>query len=299
MALSVNSLFGAVEPVVRKHYGLERKRKKPQFKSIFNVSSGGETVKHSMEFGGPSQLQLKTENGPVSSVSITQGPNKTWNWALYAGQITISYELAKDVKYGQIKTVAGSLGRATSLTPEYLAAQFLDRAFNSSYPATADGQELCATDHLIVGTNAANGSNMLSTAAALEEESLEDVMTNLRTMKGPDGMITPFTAEALIVPSALGHKANKLSMSDKQVGSANNDPSVVKGIKVNIFDFLDSSTRWWAKTDAPNGLFWEFDEEAEFLEDNSITTLQRVYVAFFRARWGCEDWRAIYGSNAA
>ncbi len=299
MALSSAQLWGAVEPVVRKHYGLEKAKRKAEFSQIFDEAMGKEAVRHSMEFGGPGQLTVKGENAAMDEMTIRQGPNKTWLYAVYAGRITLSHELARDLNYRAIKTTAGSLGRATGLTPEYLGAQFMDRAFSTSYPATADGGALCATTHLIVGTNAATGANALSTAAAFSETSAEDVITNLMTMPGPDGMITPLMVEAWVVPPALSLTASKLRSSTKTLGSANNDPSVVNGIKDITFRFLSSATRWFAKTDASNGLFWEWDEKAQFQEDNSPTTMQKVYLAYFRARWGCDDWRAIYGSNAS
>jgi hypothetical protein len=300
MALNTSQLFGLVEPVVRKFYGLEKNKKKRIFSEIFDVSKGKEAVRHSMELAGPGQLALKTENGPVTSLSIKQGSNKTWNYALYAGEVTLSWELARDNKVREIKTVAGSMGRAMALTPEYLAAQFLDRAFNSSYAATADGKELCATDHLIVGTSSSTGSNELATPAALSETSLEDIYTNLMSILGPDGMIVNVMPERLIVPAALGHTAKKLTRTGKTLGSANNDPKVVgDDLSLTVNPYLSSATRFFVKTDYSNGLFWEWDVESEFMEDNSPTTLQKIYVAFFRARWGCDDWRGIYGSAAS
>ena len=293
--LDTNTHFAAIEPIVQKNFGLEKKTER-QFSKVFDVSKGKEAVRYSIERGGPATLGLKTENGAVQQYTIRAGSRKSWLYALYAGQMTMSVELARDNRVREIETCAREMGRATTETPEYLASQFLDRAFNSSYPATADSVELCSTAHLIVGTNASTGQNELSTPAALSEESLEDVLTALRAMKYSDGNIRPYDAKGLIVPSALYTIATKLSRSEKTLGSANNDPSVVKGIKVLPMDRMEQTAYWFVKTDAMNGLFWEWDAEATFQEDNSITTLQKVYVAWFRARWGCDDWRGIYGS---
>lgn len=298
--LNTSQLWGAVEPVVRHYYGLEAEKKdKSVFDKIFDVSTGKEAVRHSMEFGGPGQLQLKNENAPMQAMSITQGPNKSWNYGVYAGQITMSYELARDVKYRAIKTVAGSLGRATRLTPEYLAAQFIDRSFNTGFPATADGKPLCSTTHLIVGTNSSTGVNALATAAAMAEASAEDMRTQVMTTLGPDGMMAPVMIEKWLVPAALAVTAEKLSRTKNQVGTANNTVSVINGTDYIVNPFLTSNTKWYGLTDATdNGLFWEWDQKAQFMEDNAITVLQRVYVAFMRMRWGCDNWRAIFGSNA-
>jgi len=298
MAHSVNDFFAAVDPVANRHYyGLDAQAEQ-QFKQFFKISTDDEPQKSAVEYGGPASLTLKTENAAVQQKTITQGPIKTWNAATYAGAATISYEAARDVKnrYGKIASTMGSLGRATKVTPELLTALFLDRAFNSAFPATADGVELCSTAHeLPDGTTT---SNELATPAALDETSAEDVKTNLRTILGPDGNIMPHKVKGWIVPSALVNTAEKLSRSDKTVGSANNDPSVISGTKVMPFDYLGSSTRWFAKTDNSNGLFWDWIEKEQFITDQVVLMLQKVYVAFFRARYGCVDYRDIYGSAA-
>lgn len=299
MDLDTSVLWGAVEPVVRKYYGLGAKPGEEQYSQIFDVDTGKEAVRHSMEFGGPlPQLPLKTENGPVQGLNIIQGPNKTFLWAVYAGKMTMSYELARDVNYPAIKTVSRAMGRATKKTPEYLTAQYLDRSFNTGFPATGDGKPLCSTTHLIVGTNSATGVNALATAAAMAEASAEDMRTQVRTQLGPDGGISGVKIKKWIVPPALSVTAEKLSRTKMQVGSANNTVSVVAGTDYMVFDYLTNQTRWYGKTDVDNGLFFEWDQKAQFMEDNNISVLNRTYVAFMRFRFGVDDWRDIFGSNA-
>jgi hypothetical protein len=133
----------------------------------------------------------------------------------------------------------------------------------------------------------------------MDETACEDVRVALRTLLGPSGNIKPSKAVSWIVPSALEPIAMKLSQSDKTVGTANNDPSIIKGTKVKVFDYLGSSTRWFAETEhKKNGLFWDYIEKPQFITDQVVLMLQKVYVSYFRARYGCVDWRHIYGSAA-
>lgn len=299
MGHSVNDFFAAVDPVAnRSFYGLEDEIES-QFKQFFKIGSDDEPQKSAVEYGGPASLSLKTENAAVAQKYILQGPIKTWNAATYAGAATISYEAARDVKnrYGKIASTMGSLGRATKITPELLTALFLDRAFNSGFPASADGLELCSTAHLLPD-GVTTVSNELATPAALDETSAEDVKTALRTIAGPDGNIMPHKVKGWIVPSALANIAEKLSKTDRTIGSANNEVSVVSGTKVFNFDYLGSATRWFAKTDNNNGLFWDWIEKPQFLTDQVILMLQKTYVSFFRGRYGCVDFRDVFGSAA-
>lgn len=300
MSHSVNDFFAAVDPVANRHfYGLDSEKTEQQFKQFFKIDTDNEPKKSAVEYGGPASLSLKPENSPVAQKQINQGPIINWSTATYAGAATISYEAAKDVKnrYGKIASTMGSLGRATKITPELLTALMLDRAFNSAFPQSADGLELCSTAHLLPD-GVTTTANELATPAALDETAAEEVKTALRTILGPDGNIMPHTVKGWIVPAALHNTAEKLSRSDKTVGTANNDPSVIKGTKVMPFDYLGSSTRWFAKTDNGNGLFWDWIEKEQFITDQVVLMLQKVYVAFFRARYGCVDFRDLFGSAA-
>jgi phage major head subunit gpT-like protein len=303
MAHTTQQLWAAVEPVKRKHFGLGLKKGKQLFAKIAKVSTGAESVRHAVEYGGSGQLVRKTEGGSVTPLTIRQGTNKTWLYDLYAGEITLTYELARDSKVREIQRASETLGRSVACTPDYIFAQFLGRAFNSSYPATADGKEMCATDHLIIGTNSSDGSNELATPAALSETSMEDVYTALMTMLGADGMISSIMPEKLIVPAALAHTAKKLTKSGKTLGTANNDPKVVgDGLEVVVNPYLDthSTSRWFVLTDWDlGGIFWEWDVKSESLEDQNIHTLNRTSMTFFRARHGCDDWRHVFGIAAS
>jgi len=295
-------MWAAVEPVNRKYFGLGAKSVKQVFPKIFKVSQGTEAVRHAVEFGGTAQLALKNENATVQPLSVKQGTNKSWTYSIYAGSVTQSWELARDNRYKDLGKMMQTLGRSANMTPDYLAAQTLGRAFNTSFAATADGKPICSTTHLIVGTNSNDGSNMLSTAAALSETSLEDVYTALRTMTGADGMIVNLMPQKLVVPAALAHTAKKLSQAGKTLGSANNDPKVVGNdldeVVVNPFLDAHTTTFWFVLTDwQEGGLFWEWDVKADSLSDQNIHQMNQTSMTFFRARHGCDDWRHVFGVN--
>lgn len=300
MPLNTSQLWAPVEPVVRKFFGLGSKSIKKIYPQLFDVSKGKEPVRHAVQMGGPGQLVKKTEGGNVTALTIKQGTNKTWLYDLYAGRVELTFELARDNKVREIKKAAQTLGRSVALTPEYQAGLFFDRAYNSAYSQFADGtNELCATDHIIIGTSASTGSNMLATAAALSETSLQDVYTNLLSMPGPDGMITACMPEKLLVPAALALTGKKLTIAGKTLGSANNDPKVVgDDLTLVVNPYLTDTNNWFVITDYMNGLWWEWDIESDFMEDNVMTNLNKAFIAISRFRFGADDWRGVYGGGA-
>ena len=296
MALNIAQLYLAIEPVVRKDFGLGRKKITPQFSKVAEVDTVDEPIREFYEIGGPGRLMPKTENQAIQLRSIQLGPVKRVQAATYAAGIEISAEAVKDVKVKAIKSSAQSLGRATDLTPEYLFATFLDRAHDTNYPITPDGKPLFSTSHLT--PYGVTVSNTLTTPSALSETSMEDIKTQLRQMVGPDGMLSPVMLKQWVVPSALGHLIKKLTSSSQTLGSANNDPNINKGDSYQIMDYVTNQTRFFAQTDADNGFYWDWRESPTFERDNVALTRQAVFLAFFRAMWGAEDFRCAYSSNA-
>jgi len=298
MAIGSVDVFAAIEPVAnRTFYGAKPKVEELQYPKIFKVSSTDSPTKSSVEFGGPGLFAYKAENAPMEQKRINQGPIKTWTAATYAAAMVVSREMVDDVRYGELKEMFRSVGRGGEVTPEYLCRDFLERSFDTAYPATADGKPVFSSTHLL--PDGSTASNVLATPSALDETSIEDIMTQMRTAVGPDGLRTPQIAKQIIVPSALWAWAKKLSETPNQVGSNNNDVSVIKGFNVVVFDYLTNQTRWFVQTKAENGLFWDWRQKLTLDKDQVVNTLQNIYVAWFRARWGVGDWRSIYGVNAA
>ena len=297
MPMNSASIYKSIEPVVRHFWGLAKQEEKPIFSQIFETEETDEPILDAVEYGGPGAMKWKAENERIVSDEIIQGVNKRWAAQTFATAIEISLEAVEDTKDGAIKTAAKSLGRSASLTPEYLAAQFLDRAFNASYPALGDNLTLCNVAHLI--PKGGTYSNSLVTPYSLSEFALEQIFQNLAVIPWTDGMLMPLQPRKLVVPVALGPLAWKLSQTQLQVGSANNDLSFIAGkFEPVVFNYLGSNTRYFVTTNADDGLFWKWRVKPQFMRDNVDMLTQALFISRFRAYWGCIDGRGIYGSNA-
>jgi hypothetical protein len=303
MAQSSNDHWAAVEPVVnRELYGLDP-RVPPQWSQIFSVSSDTEPQRSAVEYGGGARtLTLKPENTAVGQTQVFQGPLKTWYTQSFAAAATLSEELAQDAsgKYAKLTQAIGQLGEASRVFPELLCAQMLDNAFDSTKPQTADGVEICGT-HTLPGS-AGTSSNKMTIPAALDQASLEAVRIALKGIKNPSGNIGPMRIRKLVVPSAYDVIAEKLRTTRQSVGDANNDTNVMSGTDSVTFDYLSSQTKWFALTDKANpemGLFWDWIKKVTYVTDQPALMLQKVFIAWARARYGIVDWRYIYGVGFA
>lgn len=308
MPVTSGQVYKAVEPVIRDHWGTgareEEKGAKRALDYFMNVEDTDQPIMDVQEWGGPGTASYKAEGSRIVTDMIYQGTGKRFVAQTYAGGMEISYEAAEDAAKNLpvIKSAGKMLGEMAWKTPDYLAALFMDRSFNSSYAAFGNGTPLCSTAQVL--PRGGTFSNMFAGAGfSLSEYAIEQLHVTFPTLPNSSGLISP----DLKLSKILVHPANvptawKLANTQLQVGSGNNNLSFVYGsFEVIANPFLGSSTRWWGLTnvnDDGDGLNWRWRVKPEFQTDNEALLTYKVYVTRFRAFWFCKNPRALYGSNA-
>jgi hypothetical protein len=194
-----------------------------------------------------------------------------------------------------------ALARSMANTKQVKSASVLNRAFNSSYPG-GDTKELCATDHPTVG--GANLRNELSTAADLNETSLEQALIDIAAFTDERGLKVALQGMKLIIPKELQFTADRLLETPGRVATSDNDINAVKNMGMvpegyTVNHYLTDTDAWFIKTDCPNG-FKMFDRspirtsmEADFDTGNVR------YKARERYSFGWSDPRTVFGSPGA
>lgn len=145
---------------------------------------------------------------------------------------------------------------------EIEGANWLNRAFNSSYPI-GDGVSLVNASHK--GLYGFTYSNLLSSPAALSQTSLEQLLIQVRKAKDFNGKPIRILPKDLVVSPDQMNTAIVLLGSTQRAGTANNDINPIKGmglneIKPQIVTRLQSPTAWFLTTKGrgvdKNGLLW-------------------------------------------
>jgi hypothetical protein len=186
-------------------------------------------------------------------------------------------------------------------TKQVKAAAVLNNAFDSTVTG-GDGKELCATDHPL--TNGGTFANEPSTAADLNETSLEDALISIAGFVDERGLKVALRGTKLVIPRQLQFIAERLMVSNLRVGTADNDVNAIRsmgmlpdGYAVN--DFLTDSDAFFLMTDAPRG-FIHFDRvplstqmEADFDTGNMRFKARERY------SFGFSDPRCVFGSPGA
>ena len=186
-------------------------------------------------------------------------------------------------------------------TKQVKAAAVLNNGFSSSY-AGGDGQPLFSSAHPLVsgGTN----SNIPTTAADLNETSLENAVIQISLWTDERGLLIAAKPKKLIVPPQLQFVATRLLETSLRVGTNDNDINALKnngsipgGYAIN--HFLTDTNAWFLTTDVPNGLK-HFERVALATSmDGDFDTGNVRYKARERYSFGWSDPLGMYGSQGA
>ena len=199
------------------------------------------------------------------------------------------------IRVGQ--TYARHLAQSLIETKETLAANVLNRAFNAAFPG-GDGQSLISNAHPIV-----NGtfSNVLSTAAALSQTSLEQMLIQIRNAVDNNGKRIRLTPRQIVAGPSSVFQAEVLLKSALRTGDNKNDINPVNSMgllsdgQANL-SRVTSTTAWWVQTDAPDGLKLLMRRPLEKSMEGDFETDTMRYKATERYTVGWTDPRGLYGT---
>ena len=199
------------------------------------------------------------------------------------------------IRIGQ--TYAKHLAQSLIETKETLCANVLNRAFTAGYNG-GDGVTLVATNHPIAqGTF----SNQLTTPANLSQTSLEQILIQIRNAVDNNGKRIRLNPEKLVVSPSNVFQAEVLLKSVLRTGTADNDINPVKsmgllaGGQANL-SRLTSTTAWWVKTDAPEGLKLMMRRGLEKSMEGDFETDSTRFKSTERYAVGWTDPRTVYGT---
>ena len=294
-------LVKELEPGLNALFGLEYDRYENQHTEIFDEESSDRAFEEEVMLGGFGNAEVKPEGSGVVYEQAQETFTARYSHETIALAFSLTEEAVEDNLYDKISTrYTKALARSMANTKQIKAANVLNRAFNSSFLG-GDDKELCATDHpTLSGTQ----KNELSTAADLNETSLEQMLIDIADMKDERGMKIALQGVKMIIPVNLQFTAERLMKSAGRVGTADNDLNAVRsmgmvpqGYVVN--NFLTDTDAFFIKTDAPNGLKMFTRAPIRTAMEGDFDTGNVRYKARERYSFGFSDWRGIFGSPGA
>ena len=301
MAISRGQLVKELEPGLNALFGLEYNNYANEHAEIFDTENSDRAFEEEVMLSGFANAPIKAEGTSISFDSAQETFTARYTHETLALAFAITEEAIEDNLYDRLASrYTKALARSMANTKQVKAANVLNNAFSSS-SAGGDGKELCATDHPIAsGTE----QNELSTAADLNETSLEQSLIDIAALTDERGLKIAAQGTKLIIPSALQFTAERLMKSAGRTGTADNDINAVvskgmipQGYTVN--HYLTDTDAFFIKTDVPNGLKHFVRAPMKTAMEGDFTTGNVRYKARERYSFGFSDWRGIFGSPGA
>ena len=301
MAISRAQLVKELEPGLNALFGLEYKNYANEHSQIFDTENSDRAFEEEVMLSGFGNAGVKPEGQSVNYDAATETFTARYTHETLALAFSITEEAIEDNLYDRLASrYTKALARSMANAKQVKAANVLNRAFNSSYTG-GDGLELCSTAHVIVsGTE----QNELSTAADLNETSLEQAMIDIAALTDERGLKIAAQGRKMVVPSALQFTAERLLKSVGRTGTADNDISAVVSMNVIpqgyvVNHYLTDTDAWFVKTDVPNGLKHFVRAPIKTAMEGDFETGNVRYKARERYSFGWSDWRGVFGSPGA
>jgi hypothetical protein len=300
MAISRGQLVKELEPGLNALFGLEYKQYENQHAEIYTTESSDRAFEEEVMLSGFAQAQVKPEGSGVTFDNAQETYTARYTHETVALAFSITEEAIEDNLYDRLASrYTKALARSMANTKQVKAVSPLINGFGTF--TSGDGSALFASNHTtIAGTT----SNTLSTAADLNETSLEQSMIDIAAMTDERGLKIASRGVKMIIPSALQFTAERLMKSQGRVGTADNDINAIasmgmlpQGYRVN--NFLTDPDAFYIITDVPNGMKYFQRAAIKTAMEGDFDTGNVRYKARERYVFGVSDPRGIFASPGA
>ena len=301
MAITRAQLAKELEPGLNALFGLEYDRYEREHSEIFAEESSDRAFEEEVMLAGFSTAPVKAEGAAITFDDAQEAYTARYTHETIALAFSITEEAVEDNLYDRLAArYTRALARSMSQTKQVKAASILNNAFSTSFPV-GDGAALCSSAHPAIS---GNQRNQLSTAADLNETSLEQVLIDIAGLTDERGLKIAIRGMKLMIPKELQFVAERVLNSNLRPGTADNDVNAMKsmgmlpdGAVVN--HFLTDTDAYFVKTDAPNGFKLFQRTPLRTAMEGDFDTGNMRYKARERYSFGVSDWRCVFGTAGA
>ena len=302
MAISRAQLLKELLPGLNALFGLQYKTYDQEHEEIYETETSERSFEEETKLSGFSAAPVKNEGSAIAYDNAQEAWTARYNHETIALGFSLTEEAIEDNLYDSLSArYTKGLARAMAYTKQVKAAAVLNNGFSSAYVG-GDGVSLFNSAHPLVsgGTN----SNVPSTAADLNETSLENAVIQISLWTDERGLLIAAKPKMLIVPPSLQFVATRLLETELRVGTTDNDVNALKnngsipgGYTIN--HFLTDTNGWYLTTDVPNGMKHFVRTPLSTGMDGDFDTGNVRYKARERYSFGWSDPLGMYASAGA
>jgi hypothetical protein len=302
MAISRAQLLKELLPGLNALFGLQYATYDQEHKEIYETETSERSFEEETKLSGFSAAPVKNEGSAIAYDNAQEAWTARYNHETIALGFSLTEEAIEDNLYDSLSArYTKALARAMAYTKQVKAAAVLNNGFSSNYLG-GDGVALFSASHPLI-TGGVN-SNIPSTAADLNETSLEAAVIQISLWTDERGLLIAAKPKKLVVPSSLQFVATRLLETELRVGTNDNDINALKnngsiseGYCVN--HFLTDTNAWFLTTDVPNGMKHFVRSPLANSMDGDFDTGNVRYKSRERYSFGWSDPLGMFGSAGA
>jgi hypothetical protein len=300
MAISRSQLVKELEPGLNALFGLEYKRYENQHAEIYTTETSDRAFEEEVMLAGFASAPTKQEGAGVVFDQANETFTARYNHETIALAFAITEEAIEDNLYDRLAArYTRALARSMANTKQVKAANVLNNAQNTAFTG-GDGKTLINSAHPLA--TGGTFSNVLSTAADLNETSLEQSLIDIQAFVDERGLKIAAQGVKMIIPKELQFTAERLMKSPQRVATADNDINAIasmgmvpQGYRVN--NFLTDTDAYFLLTDVPNGLKMFVRSPIKTAMEGDFDTGNVRFKARERYSFGFSDPRCIFGNG--
>ena len=301
MAISRSQLVKELEPGLNALFGLEYNRYENQHAEIFMSETSDRAFEEEVMLSGFASAPTKQEGAGVVFDQAGETFTARYTHETIALAFSITEEAIEDNLYDRLAArYTRALARSMSNTKQVKAASVLNNAQKTSGFNGGDGVSLINSSHPLA--TGGTFSNVLTTAADLNETSLEQSLIDIASFVDERGLKIALSGRKMIIPKELQFTAERLMKSPQRVGTADNDINAIvnmgmvpEGYRVN--NFLTDTDSYFIMTDAPNGFKHFVRSPVKTAMEGDFDTGNVRFKARERYSFGWSDPRAVFGNG--
>jgi hypothetical protein len=275
---------------------------------IYTTENSERSFEEELKLSGFGAAPVKDEGASISYDTAQESFVARYTHETIAMGYSITEEAMEDNLYVSLSgRYTKALARAMAYTRQVKAVFPLNNWFTNSYQS-GDGVNLftASSDGVTGGdghplVSGGKNSNRPSTAADLNETSLEDAVIQIGKWTDERGLKIAARPRKLIIPPDLQFTATRLLQSDYRVGTADNDVNAIKtngvipeGYSVN--NYLTDTNAFFIVTDVPDGMKHFVRSPMTTSMDGDFDTGNVRYKSRERYSFGVSDPLGIWGS---
>ena len=300
MAISRSQLVKELEPGLNALFGLEYNRYENQHAEIFPAEASDRAFEEEVMLSGFGSAPVKQEGAGVVFDQAQETFTARYTHDTIALAFSITEEAIEDNLYDRLAArYTRALARSMSNTKQVKAAAVLNNA-QITTAIGGDGVSLINADHPLA--TGGTFSNVLATAADLNETSLEQSLIDIAGFVDERGLKIALSGRKMIIPKELQFTAERLMKSPQRVGTADNDINAIvnmgmipEGYRVN--NFLTDTDSFFILTDTPNGFKHFVRSPIKTAMEGDFDTGNVRFKARERYSFGWSDPRAVFGNG--